>query len=312
MVAVKGKKLTKIYNGIKAVDSIDFEIQQGESFGFLGPNGAGKTTVVKMMYCFSPVTSGELRVLDMEVSKNPSQIKNLLGVVSQDNNLDPELSVEDNLILFASYFNIPRKTAQKRARELLEFMGISEKSDALVENLSGGMKRRLVIARSLINHPRVLVLDEPTTGLDPHARHLVWDQLRYLKEKGLTIILTTHYLEEASVLCDRLVIMDRGEILEEGSPRDLILKHIGKEVIELGLPQETPIDPQELKKRLGDCCHDYRREGNFLYLFTSNGQELLENLPLINIPFSYQLLRPATLEDVFLKLTGRTINGQPD
>lgn len=312
MLAAKGRKLTKIYNGIKAVDSIDFEIQQGESFGFLGPNGAGKTTVVKMMYCFSPVTSGELRVLDMEVSQNPSQIKNLLGVVSQDNNLDPELSVEDNLILFASYFNIPRKTGQKRARELLEFMGISEKSDTLVENLSGGMKRRLVIARSLINHPRVLVLDEPTTGLDPHARHLVWDQLRMLKEKGLTIILTTHYLEEASVLCDRLVIMDKGKILEEGSPRELVLKHIGKEVVELGLPREAHIDPQDLKNRLGDCCLDYRREGNFLYLFTSTGQELIENLSLLNIPFSYQLLRPATLEDVFLKLTGRTINDQLD
>ncbi|RQD76519.1 MAG: ABC transporter ATP-binding protein [Candidatus Syntrophonatronum acetioxidans] len=310
MEAVKARKLTKIYNGIKAVDSIDFVIHQGESFGFLGPNGAGKTTVVKMMYCFSPVTSGELKVLDMEVSKYPAQIKNFLGVVSQDNNLDPELSVKDNLVLFASYFNLPRKTALKRAQELLEFMGIAEKSHVPVENLSGGMKRRLVIARSLINYPKILVLDEPTTGLDPHARHLVWDQLRLLKEKGLTIILTTHYLEEASVLCDRLVIMDRGEILEEGNPRDLVLKHIGREVVEVGLPPETSINPKNLQDRLGNCCQGFRREGNSLYLFTNFGQELIENLTLLNIPFSYQLLRPATLEDVFLKLTGRTINGQ--
>lgn len=312
MEAVKARNLTKIYNGIKAVDSINFVIKQGESFGFLGPNGAGKTTLAKMMYCFSPVTSGELKILDMEVSKHPSQIKSLLGVVSQENNLDPELNVMENLILFASYFNIPWRDAKDRARELLEFMNITEKSQVPVENLSGGMKRRLVIARALMNDPQVLVLDEPTTGLDPHARHLVWDQLRALKERGLTIILTTHYLEEASVLCDRLIIMDRGRILEGGRPGDLILKHIGREVVELGLPQGVEVNPEDLIEKLGDCCEGFRQEGNTLYLFTLRGQELIEKLTVLKFPFSYQILRPSTLEDVFLKLTGRTMNGQPE
>lgn len=258
MDVVKAEYLTKYYGNDKAVDSINFQVVNGECFGLLGPNGAGKSTVVKMMYCFSPVTSGTLQVVGMNVMKNPVDIKKITGVVAQENNLDPELNVLENMIVYASYFNIPHKTAEGRARELLEFMGLSSKINTPVENLSGGMRRRLAIARSLINQPQILILDEPTTGLDPHARHLVWEQLQKLKKEGLTIILTTHYLEEASVLCDRLIIMNQGIIIEEGAPRELIVKHVEKEVVDIDT----------------------------------------------------QLLRPATLEDVFLKLTGGKLKNE--
>ncbi|UNC93018.1 ABC transporter ATP-binding protein [Candidatus Contubernalis alkaliaceticus] len=310
MNVVKAENLTKYYGNDKAVDSINFQVHKGECFGLLGPNGAGKTTVVKMMYCFSPVTSGILQILGMNVMKNPIEIKKITGVVAQENNLDPELHVLENMIVYASYFNIKRKIAESRARELLEFMDLSSKINTPVENLSGGMRRRLAIARSLINQPQLLVLDEPTTGLDPHARHLVWEQLQKLKKDGLTIILTTHYLEEASVLCDRLIIMDQGVIIEKGAPRELILKHVGKEVVEIELAENLQEKSSYLVSEFREHVRGYHLERGTLYLFTNKGQELLSKISHLNITTGYRLLRPATLEDVFLILTGRKLKNE--
>ena len=310
MVIVKAENLTKYYGNDKAVNSISFQVPKGECFGLLGPNGAGKTTVVKMMYCFSPVTSGILQVLGMNVMDNPVEIKKVTGVVAQENNLDPELNVLENLIVYAGYFNIPRKTAEARARELLDFMELTSKISAPVENLSGGMRRRLAVARSLINRPELLILDEPTTGLDPHARHMVWEQLQKLKKNGLTIILTTHYLEEASVLCDRLIVMDQGLIIEEGSPRELILKHVGREAVEIELTENFGDIPDALINKIKHLLRGYHLERGILYLFTNQGQELIAALSKLNDPSGYQLLRPATLEDVFLKLTGRKLKDE--
>jgi len=310
MEVVKAENLTKYYGNIRAVDSIHFQVFKGECFGLLGPNGAGKTTVVKMIYCFSPVSSGTLQVSGMNVMDSPVQIKKITGVVAQENNLDPDLNVHENMIVYAGYFNIPRKTAEVRARELLEFMDLSSKINTPVENLSGGMKRRLAVARSLINQPQLLILDEPTTGLDPHARHLVWEQLQKLKKDGLTIILTTHYLEEASVLCDRLIIMDQGIIIEEGAPRELILKHVGKEVVEIELAENLHDKSTSLVSEFQEHVSGYHLERGSLYLFTNKGQELISKLSHFNISTGYQLLRPATLEDVFLKLTGRKLKNE--
>lgn len=310
MEVVKAKSLTKYYGHEKAVDSINFQVQKGECFGLLGPNGAGKTTVVKMMYCFSPVTSGTLQVVGMNVMKNPVEIKKITGVVAQENNLDPELDVLENMIIYASYFNIHHKIAKGRAQELLEFMDLTSKIKTPVENLSGGMRRRLAIARSLINQPQLLILDEPTTGLDPHARHLVWEQLQKLKKDGLTIILTTHYLEEASVLCDRLIIMDQGIIIEEGAPRELILKHVGKEVVEIELGANLQDKSSSLVSELQEHIRGYHLERGSLYLFTNKGQELISKISHLNIITGYQMLRPATLEDVFLILTGRKLKNE--
>jgi lipooligosaccharide transport system ATP-binding protein len=227
MICVSAKNLTKNYSALMAVDNIDFEISSGECFGFLGPNGAGKTTVMRMIYCFLPVTSGELKVLGLDVSAHPSEIKFKTGVMPQENNLDPDLSVFENLIVYARYFDIQKKVSSKLAWELLDFVELRVKADVSIRDLSGGMRQRLLLARSLINNPEILILDEPTTGLDPHSRHAVWDKMNYLKSKGTTLILTTHYMEEAEKLCDRVAIMDTGKIVAIDSPANLIALHGG-------------------------------------------------------------------------------------
>ncbi len=227
MNIITARGLTKDYNSLRAVDNIDFEIVQGECFGFLGPNGAGKTTVMRIIYCFMPPSSGEVEVFGMDVTKYPSSIKARIGVMPQEDNLDPDLSVFANLIVYARYFDIPKKKSSPLAWELLDFVGLREKADVNIKSLSGGMKRRLILARSLINNPEILILDEPTTGLDPHSRHSVWDKLNQLKAKNTTLILTTHYMEEAEILCDRVVIMDSGKIITVDTPSRLMNIHGG-------------------------------------------------------------------------------------
>jgi lipooligosaccharide transport system ATP-binding protein len=227
MHIITARNLTKYYGSLKAVDNIAFEIEKGECFGFLGPNGAGKTTVMRILYCFTPLSSGEVKVFDMDVTKEPSRIKARIGVAPQEDNLDPDLTVLENLIVYAGYFGTRKKDSQPVAQELLEFMGITDKAKVKIQDLSGGMKRRLVLARSLVNHPELLVLDEPTTGLDPHSRHTVWEKLDYLKSIHTTRILTTHYMEEAEKLCDRVAIMDAGSILAVDSPSNLMRMHDG-------------------------------------------------------------------------------------
>jgi len=227
MHIVTAKGLTKDYGDLRAVDNVDFDIIKGECFGFLGPNGAGKTTVMGVIYCFMPPTSGEVKVFGMEVRESPSLIKSKIGVMPQDDNLDPDLSVYENLIVYAKYFDIPKKTAAPIARELLDFVELKEKADANIRSLSGGMKRRLLLARALINTPELLILDEPTVGLDPHSRHAVWEKMDYLKLKGTTLILTTHYMEEAEKICDRVAIMDSGRIITIDTPSRLTAAHEG-------------------------------------------------------------------------------------
>jgi lipooligosaccharide transport system ATP-binding protein len=227
MSIVTAKKLTKDYNSLRAVDAVDFEIMRGECFGFLGPNGAGKTTVMRIVYCFMPPSSGEVKVFDMDVMRNPSAIKARIGVMPQEDNLDPDLSVLENLIVYARYFDISKKDSSPLAWELLGFVELKEKANVKIDKLSGGMKRRLILARSLINNPELLILDEPTTGLDPHSRHSVWQKLGQLKTKGTTLILTTHYMEEAEILCDRVAIMDSGKILIIDTPPNLMSIHGG-------------------------------------------------------------------------------------
>jgi lipooligosaccharide transport system ATP-binding protein len=227
MITVSAKGLTKDYDSFRAVDAIDFEIFKGECLGFLGPNGAGKTTVMRVIYCYTPPTSGAVTVFGMNVSEDPSSIKRRLGVMPQEDNLDPDLSVIENLIVYARYFDIPKKTSLPLAWELLDFVEMKEKANVKIGSLSGGMKRRLILARSLINNPELLILDEPTTGLDPHSRHAVWDKLNYLKTRETTLILTTHYMEEAAMLCDRVAIMDTGKIITIDTPSNLVGLHGG-------------------------------------------------------------------------------------
>jgi lipooligosaccharide transport system ATP-binding protein len=227
MAIVIANRLVKDYGTVRAVDSIDFEIADGEFFGFLGPNGAGKTTVMRVVYCFIQPTSGDVSIFGMNVIESPSRIKARIGVMPQENNLDPDLSVLENLIVYARYFDIPKKVSLPRAWELLDFVALREKADVKIEHLSGGMKHRLLLARSLINNPELLILDEPTTGLDPRSRHSVWDKLNQLKAKGMTLVLTTHYMEEAEKLCDRVAIMDLGKIVAIDTPTNLIAMHGG-------------------------------------------------------------------------------------
>lgn len=300
--AVEAISLRKNYGPLRAVDDIDFSIEHGEYFGILGPNGAGKTTTVGMVYCFLPVDGGTLTVLGMDTQNSRRAIKSRLGVVPQENNLDLELSVLDNLVVYASYFGIPKKTARDRALEQLEFFGLSAKRDVEVESLSGGMKRRLTIARAMMNKPELLILDEPTTGLDPEARHNIWQHLKNLKKEGLTLILTTHYLEEASRLCDRILIMDEGRILEEGAPFALMDKHIGAQVLEAALDKECH---PELIQAAGDQLRGHLTIGETLYLHPAGSMAELARR-VRDFPGVERLTeRPANLEDVFLKLTGR-------
>ncbi len=300
---VSAKNLVKKFGNFTAVDHIDFSIEEGECFGFLGPNGAGKTSTMKMIYCFSAVTEGDLQVMGQDVKKKQVEIKRLMGVVPQEDSLDPDLSVLDNLIIYANYFDIPKNQAKSRAEELLNFLQIYEKKDEKVPKLSGGMKRRLVIARALMNQPRLLVLDEPTTGLDPQARLLIWNKLRTLKKEGVSMILTTHYMEEAAQLCDRLVIMDHGKILAMGSPAELIRQHVGREVYEIRGHHEglSPLRENYLKRGFDAECF-----GDSLYLFVKDGMNSSEELfhELKNFDFHRRM---ASLEDVFLKVSGREL-----
>ncbi len=304
MDVVVAENLVKEYNGFQAVKAINFTVRERECFGLLGPNGAGKSSTVSMLYGYSPVTSGRLLVLGMDVSHESRQVKRRLGVVPQDNNLDPDLKVLQNLLVYASFFEIPARDARSRALHLLEFFGLEDKAGARVDSLSGGMKRKLTIARAMLNNPDIIIMDEPTTGLDPQARHLVWQRLRGLKDMGVTLVLTTHYMEEASQLCDRLLIMDQGEILEEGEPYALVSQHIGRDVVEIG---NGAVVMDDLMASVGHMLRDHMTLGENLFLYPHDGQALVKALNDLPILFSHQLLRPATLEDVFLKLTGRVL-----
>jgi lipooligosaccharide transport system ATP-binding protein len=297
---IEVQHLFKKFQDVTAVDGLSFAVGQGEFFGLLGPNGAGKTTTIRMLYGFSPPTRGIIRIFGMEIARDWRKIKARIGVCQQDNTLDPDLTVEQNLIVFAGYFSIPSKEAKSRARELLEFFALSGRRGAKVMDLSGGMIRRLILARSLINRPELLILDEPTTGLDPQSRHQVWDRLEKLKASGLSVVLTTHNMEEASQLCDRLVIVDHGKILVEGSPADLILKHVGRSVIEIGGPD------QALRDYLKTHAVPHDDLGQRIILYTPEGNELSS---AVRDNFCHQqcTFRIGTLEDVFLRLTGREL-----
>ena len=294
--------LTKVYGEDKVVNGIDFKVERGECFGFLGPNGAGKTTTIRMIQCFTPVTGGELSVMGLDPVKDAGTIKSGIGVVPQDDLLDSDLRVLDNLVVYAGYFGIPRKVALARGREALKFLQLEHKADEKVDRLSGGMRRRLLIARALINEPGLLILDEPTTGLDPQARHLIWAKIRELRAAGTTLVLTTHYMEEAQQLCDRLVIMDRGEILSRGTPEYLVEKHVGDEVVEIR-PNEVPHD--KVLENLEGCDFEAENNDGTLYIFFRKGCDVMARI--VQMGVSEYTHRMATLEDVFLKLTGREL-----
>jgi lipooligosaccharide transport system ATP-binding protein len=292
--------LHKRFNGLAAVDSISFSVQQGEFFGLLGPNGAGKTTTIRMLYGFLPSTQGTIRIFGMDLSRDWRQIKARIGVCQQDNTLDPDLTVEQNLHVFAGYFSIPPKEAFERGRELLDFFALSRKKNAKVMELSGGMARRLILARALINQPDLLILDEPTTGLDPQSKHQVWQKLETLKEKGLTMVITTHNMEEASRLCDRLVIIDHGKILIEGRPQELINRHAGRNVVEV----ENPNPELRAYVIANNIAHDDL--GRRMVLYSPEGSDL-NNTVRDQFCHDKCIYRNSTLEDVFLRLTGREL-----
>jgi len=301
---VSAHGLTKKFGDFEAVRGIDFEIAPGEAFGFLGPNGAGKSSTMRMIGCVSPVTSGTLRLFGLDPATNGRQIRARLGVVPQQDNLDSELTVFDNLVVYGRYFDIPRAECKARARELLEFVQLSDRADSRVEPLSGGMKRRLTIARSLINQPELLLLDEPTTGLDPQARHILWDRLYRLKQQGVTLVLTTHYMDEAEQLCDRLVVMDGGLIVAEGSPRALISEHSTREVLELRFPAGTNA---ERSRSIADLGERQEILPDRVFVYDDDGESILHQVHERGVAPESALVRRSTLEDVFLRLTGRTL-----
>ena len=307
MAIIQARGLRKHYGDFVAVDGIDFAVAPGEFFGILGPNGAGKTTTIRMITCTTPLTAGELTVDDLDVRFDDREIKARIGVAPQDDNLDEDLSVRKNLEIYSRYFDIPREVAAERIADGLELMQLSDWAGASIHTLSGGMKRRLVVARALINEPRVLILDEPTTGLDPQARHLVWRKLRRLRERGLTLVLTSHYMEEAEQLCDRLIVMDHGKILDEGRPRDLIQKHVGSDVLEMRLEADevervAPIIAPMLQ-------NGARREDveGFTYIYGASPEVTPKVEAAIGDPYRVTQRR-ANLEDVFLTLTGRALD----
>jgi len=298
---VVAKDLVKRFTDLVAVDGVSFAIKEGEVFGFLGPNGAGKTTTMRMIQCVSPLTSGILTVDDLDVVKDERRIKSILGVAPQEDNLDPDLTVMENLLVYSRYYDIPKAEAATRAERLLGFFQLEAKAATSIEKLSGGMKRRLLLARALLNEPRILILDEPTVGLDPQARHLIWDQLRQLRSRGSTIILTTHYMDEAERLCDRIVIMDNGRILAEGAPKDLVKSHMGDNVVECKL---APGVKECLAGTEGIKAIDVF--GDTALVSTDSPQQVIEAL-LKGCGVESATVRRSTLEDVFLKLTGRTL-----
>jgi lipooligosaccharide transport system ATP-binding protein len=301
---IYARGLTKRFDQFIAVDHIEFDVHAGEAFGFLGPNGAGKTSTMRMIGCASPVTDGELRVLGLSPRTHASQIKARLGVVPQLDNLDAEITVRENLLMYARYFDIPSDVARRKAAELLEFVELAERGNAQVESLSGGMKRRLTIARALVNDPEVILLDEPTTGLDPQARHVVWDRLNQLKRRGATLLLTTHYMDEAERLCDRLVVMDKAKIVAEGSPRALIERYSTREVLELRFPDDVRGNA-DLAVRLKTVVERVEELPDRIQLYTADGERTLQQVHALNIPLASAVVRRSTLEDVFLRITGR-------
>ena len=315
MSVISARNLRKEFGDFVAVDGIDFDVAPGESFGFLGPNGAGKTSTMRMIGCVSPVTSGTLRVFDLDTATDGAAIRSRMGVVPQADQLDSELTVVENLVIYGRYFDIPRAECKRRAAELLEFVQLTERANDRVDPLSGGMKRRLTIARSLMSEPDLLLLDEPTTGLDPQARHILWDRLYRLKQRGVTLVLTTHYMDEAEQLCDRLVVMDGGRIVAEGSPRGLIDEYATREVLELRLHRGA----------LGETADAVAREDasalssidgigdrsevlpDRILIYAHDGEAALSEVHRRGIEPVGSLVRRSSLEDVFLRLTGRTL-----
>jgi lipooligosaccharide transport system ATP-binding protein len=301
---IVARDLTKRFKDFTAVDGVSFSVHPAESFGFLGPNGAGKTSTMRMIGCVSPVTGGELRVFGMEPRTHSSAIKARLGVVPQQDNLDNEITVRENLLMFARYFDIPHDVAAQRADDLLAFVQLSDRAQSEVEPLSGGLKRRLTIARSLINEPEVILLDEPTTGLDPQARHAIWDRLYRLKQRGATLLLTTHYMEEAEQLCDRVVIMDRGRIIAEGSPRALIEQYSTREVLELRIPDDVRAALRGVFDGLADRIGELPDR---VQIYTADAEGALGAVRATGLHPESALVRRSTLEDVFLRLTGHAL-----
>lgn len=301
---VRARNLVKCFDGLAAVDSIDLDVAPGETFGVLGPNGAGKSTLMRMMSCVSLPTSGNLQVLGLDPAADGPRIRTRLGVIPQENLLDQHLSVKENLTTYARYFGMPRSQARKRAAELLEFVQLGGRADDEVQPLSGGMKRRLAIARALVNDPELVLLDEPTTGLDPQARHLLWERLHQLKQEGTTLVLTTHYMDEAEQLCDRLVIVDRGRIVGEGSPRSLIETQVSPEVVELRC---GVVPPQQFAGDLEGVGERIESLPDRLLVFTEDGDAVAAEVHRRGLAPAGVLVRRATLEDVFLHRTGRTL-----
>jgi len=302
---VRARGLTKRFGSFTAVDGIDFDLFRGEAFGFLGPNGAGKSSTMRMLGCVSPPTLGELTILGGNPVRDGAAIRARLGVVPQEDTLDAELTVRENLLVYGRYFGLPRNLINERTDQLLDFVQLTERAADMVEPLSGGMKRRLTIARSLINDPDILILDEPTTGLDPQARHVVWDRLFTLKQRGVTLILTTHYMDEAEQLCDRLVVMDHGKIAAEGTPRELIDRYSTAEVLELRFaPEQRDVAVERIK----DLSPE-RTEvtADRMLIYSHDGDEFLKRVRLVGLTPLTELVRRSTLEDVFLHLTGRTL-----
>ncbi|HUF01157.1 MAG TPA: ABC transporter ATP-binding protein [Gaiellaceae bacterium] len=302
---IHARSLVKRFGDFTAVDAIDFDLRRGEAFGFLGPNGAGKTSTMRMIGCVSPVTDGTLRVFGLDPAKDGVTIRGRLGVVPQLDTLDMELTVRENVLIYGRYFGLPRRELRARTDELLDFVQLSERAESKVEPLSGGMKRRLTIARSLVNDPEVMLLDEPTTGLDPQARHVVWDRLYRLKQSGVTLVLTTHYMDEAEQLCDRLVVMDTGRIVAEGSPRQLIERYSTREVVELRFDDGSR--PDDLSYWTDGFVERVEHLPDRTLLYTDNGDAAAHGLHERGLVPESVLVRRSTLEDVFLHLTGRRL-----
>jgi len=301
MVIVRTRGVVKKFGEITAVAGVDLDIESGECFGLLGPNGAGKTTLVRMISAVSPLTSGEIRVADMDVTKNPREVKALMATVPQQENLDPDLTVWQNLVTFARYYDIPKDEARKRAKANLELFELSHREKAKIEQLSGGMKRRLLLARGLLNQPKIILLDEPSVGLDPQTKHVVWQKLRTLKEQGVTLLLCTQNMEEAERLCDRLAIINEGKVIALGTPTELVMKHGGGEILEARPPTGKREQVLSLLKQRGLPWEELL---NTIYVFTGDGAGLGE---IFEQEIGVIGRRKPTLEDVFLRLTGRAL-----
>ena len=309
---VQARNLVKRFGEFVAVDGIDFDLQRGEAFGFLGPNGAGKTSTMRMIGCVSPVTDGTLRILGLDPARDGVAIRSRLGVVPQQDTLDMDLTVRENIVIYGRYFGLPRKQLAQRADELLEFVELTERANDRVEPLSGGMKRRLTIARSLVNDPDIMLLDEPTTGLDPQARHLLWERLYRLKQRGVTLVLTTHYMDEAEQLCDRLVVMDRAKIVAMGSPRELIERYATREVLEMrfaidGQAEDEMLGTRRFEEQLRGLADRVEYLPDRVLLYTDDGDAASHGLHERGLVPDSVLVRRSTLEDVFLHLTGRSL-----